>query len=533
MRAALRNIGAHPWGVAQQIVSRWLFVGVLVLTAIVLPCGGQTTGSQAEDNSSLSRARDGRGYTLRVTTREVVIEVVARDRNNRPIDDLKADELQLFEGSHKDPALIRRLSGFRVVDPDSDEGERKTQEGLTILPVGGRCEIRSAVHYELAFHPQRWSGGIHIVRVVVNRKHVSLSYRSQFYVGITDVSQHPAFEMLAGTDTELLRSACYHLGTPPSIPLSVAGNEIAGAGTARYVLTIAPDSLALAGIDEGTDRVQLEYGICTFSRSGRILGSWHSSVDKPLEAGNLAEIMNTGWTEEINVPRHGTPALIRLVVREPRTGNLGLVDVAGTRPGIAKSSPLSESTPRHRLILPEDAAAGISEHVGGHLSLGSPVPAPNSLCGDVYELPQTTLFLPDDFKSLNAVGAVYTNSLSVPESILPEGLPGSTPRSDWFGIDYYGEFWVTKPGKYEFVLSADDGADLYIDERRIVNDDGIHPPQTVSGTVKLDAGRHTIHLPYFQGPTYVSLVLQVKPPDGILDVFDLRNYARPSPASSH
>jgi len=207
--------------------------------------------------------------------------------------------------------------------------------------------------------------------------------------------------------------------------------------------------------------------------------------------------------------------------------------VAGTRPGIAKSSHLSESTPRHRLILPEDAAAGISEHVGGHLSLGSPVPAPNSLCGDVYELPQTTLFLPDDFKSLNAVGAVYTNSLSVPESILPEGLPGSTPRSDWFGIDYYGEFWVTKPGKYEFVLSADDGADLYIDERRIVDDDGIHPPQTVSGTVKLDAGRHTIHLPYFQGPTYVSLVLQVKPPDGILDVFDLRNYARLSSASSH
>jgi len=161
-------------------------------------------------------------------------------------------------------------------------------------------------------------------------------------------------------------------------------------------------------------------------------------------------------------------------------------------------------------------------------SLGSPLPRSNALCGDVYELPNTTNFLPANFRVLNAVGAVYTNSLNVREQVLTLGIPGSTQRSEWFGIDYYGQFWIKTPGKYLFVLNADDGADLYIDDRRLIGDDGIHPPQTVSGSVRLEAGRHTIHLPYFQGPTYVNLILQVKAPDEELKVFNLRDFQPPN-----
>jgi hypothetical protein len=511
---------------------------LLLMTAIALPCAGQSIGFQPSEtsSSSISRAHDGQGFTLHVTTREVLVEVVARDRSNRPITDLKLEDFQVFEGTHKDSTSIRRVTGLRVVDPDSEEEEGNVKPSLTVLPLGGRCEIRSALHYVLAFHPEGWAAGIHTVRVVVKRKHVSLSYRSQFYVGVEEVAQRSAREPVTrtvGNDAELMRAACYHPDIPPSIPLSITGDEHQATGSSRYVLTIASNSLDLAGINGKTNQVHLEYGICSFSRSGRILGYWESSVDKPLEAAELAAIMDTGWTEELNIPRHKAPALTRLVVREPQSGNLGLVDVSEGSLGRAQKASPSGTPARHRLFLPVDPTARAGEYVGGHLLLGSPVPTRNSLCGDVYELPQTTMFLPEDFKALNAVGALYTTSLSVPERILPQGLPGSTPRSDWFGVDYYGEFWVTKPGKYEFVLSADDGADLYIDERRIIDDDGIHPPQTVSGSVNLAAGRHTIHLPYFQGPTYVSLVLRVQPPDGILDTFDLRDYARPSSLLSH
>jgi PA14 domain len=504
----------------------------LLLFAAIPICSGQTETQQQRDAPSpsipaISRAQDGHGYILRLTTREVVVEVVARDRDNRPINDLKADDFQVFEGTHKDPAHTRRISGFRLIDPDSEAAD-DAHKSPVVLPLGGRCEIRTTVHYELAFHPVRWSSGIHILRVTTTRKHSSLSYRSQFYLGTSDLPQHASVEKSADIDVDLMRAACYHPDGPDSILLSLTEANFSGPGTSRYILKIPPESLALAGIDEQAKRVQLDYGICSFSRSGRILGSWRSSVDKPLDAQDLPTVLDTGWTEEINVPRHGVPALTRLVVRDPSTGNLGSIDVAGERPNRLKKAFPSRTTDPHQLLLPADVATEASEEVGGRLSLGSPVPAPNSLCGDVYELPQTTTFLPQDFKTLNAVGAIYADSLSVPERILPQGIPGSTPRSDWFGVDYYGEFWITKPGKYEFVLSADDGADLYIDERRIIDDDGIHPPQTVSGSVNLAAGRHTIHLPYFQGPTFVSLALQVKPPDGTLDVFDLRNYARPS-----
>jgi hypothetical protein len=150
----------------------------------------------------------------------------------------------------------------------------------------------------------------------------------------------------------------------------------------------------------------------------------------------------------------------------------------------------------------------------------------------VYELPTTTSFLPSDFRALNAVGSVFTDSFDVSEQVPRQGVPGSTRRSEWFGVDYYGEFWVRVAGEYEFVLDADDSADLYIDDRRIITDDGIHPPETARKKIELEAGRHTIHLPYFEGPKYVNLILQIKPPSGDLRVFDIRDYRRPAQVES-
>ncbi|MGA2852363.1 MAG: hypothetical protein ABSE46_25435 [Terracidiphilus sp.] len=46
----------------------------------------------------------------------------------------------------------------------------------------------------------------------------------------------------------------------------------------------------------------------------------------------------------------------------------------------------------------------------------------------------------------------------------------------------------------------------------LIDDDGIHSPHAIEAGVLLDAGRHTIHLPYFQGPMYVNLILKVQPP---------------------
>jgi len=61
----------------------------------------------------------------------------------------------------------------------------------------------------------------------------------------------------------------------------------------------------------------------------------------------------------------------------------------------------------------------------------------------------------------------------------------------------------------------------------LIDDDVIHPPHTIEAGGLLDAGRHTLHLPDFQGPTYVNLILKVQPPSGELKIFNLSDFARP------
>jgi hypothetical protein len=166
-------------------------------------------------------------------------------------------------------------------------------------------------------------------------------------------------------------------------------------------------------------------------------------------------------------------------------------------------------------------------------TLGSIVPQSGSMCGDVYELPEgITGGLPTDFSfsDMDAVGALYTYTLNVPYQLLDAGLPGVTSRPEWFAIDYHGEFWVETPGVYNFRLTSDDGSKLYIDDQLLINVDGEHLPLTYGKSVTLAAGRHTINIPYYDGPRNVALILEVEPPGGTFQVFDLRDFAHPAEA---
>jgi hypothetical protein len=104
-----------------------------------------------------------------------------------------------------------------------------------------------------------------------------------------------------------------------------------------------------------------------------------------------------------------------------------------------------------------------------------------------------------------------------------------THRSLWFGIDYYGKFYVTKPGDYLFELQSDDGSRLEIDNRAIIDLDGVHPVAKQTAQTALSAGWHSIHVPYFQGPpTALALVLSIQPPGEPMRVFNLNEFAAPA-----
>ncbi len=119
--------------------------------------------------------------------------------------------------------------------------------------------------------------------------------------------------------------------------------------------------------------------------------------------------------------------------------------------------------------------------------------------------------------------------MNIPRRNFTEGFPGITDRFEWFAIDYTGSFWIGNPGKYRFALLSDDGSRLYIDGRRVIDNDGVHPVIVKYAIVKLIAGRHRIRVSYFQGPrAQLALVLGVAEPGADeFSIFDMRKYHSP------
>ena len=150
---------------------------------------------------------------------------------------------------------------------------------------------------------------------------------------------------------------------------------------------------------------------------------------------------------------------------------------------------------------------------------GITVVIPTALQGRIYHLRHNTKRLPD-FTKMKPSGTIYTTSLNIPTQHFKVGFPGVTKRFEWFAIDYTGRFWAEKPGDYDFSLTSDDGSDLYIDGKLIVDNDGTHSTRERSGTVVLSRGVHDIRVSYFQGPAdRVALVLKVAPPEEHYRIF--------------
>lgn len=159
---------------------------------------------------------------------------------------------------------------------------------------------------------------------------------------------------------------------------------------------------------------------------------------------------------------------------------------------------------------------------------GTTVVDPFGLRGRIYALPENTTALPR-FENLQSIGSIYTDSLNITARSFTEGFPGVTDRFEWFAIDYTGRFWIDRPGQYRFGLLSDDGSRLYIDDRLIIDNDGIHAPRGAEGKVTLGGGFHWIRVSYFQGPReHVALVLVVAGPKQLSwHIFSTREYKPP------
>lgn len=86
-------------------------------------------------------------------------------------------------------------------------------------------------------------------------------------------------------------------------------------------------------------------------------------------------------------------------------------------------------------------------------------------------------------------------------------------REDKFGIDYYGFIEIEEDGLYTFYLTSDDGSNLYIDNKIVVNNDGAHGVKESSGKIELESGRYPFRVFYFEKSGEQNLKVEYEGPE--------------------
>ena len=72
-------------------------------------------------------------------------------------------------------------------------------------------------------------------------------------------------------------------------------------------------------------------------------------------------------------------------------------------------------------------------------------------------------------------------------------------RRSNYALRFEGSLLLEAAGDYTFHLASDDGGKLLVDDKLVVDNDGVHPNQKKSGRVLLTKGRHEVVVGYFQG----------------------------------
>jgi len=479
-----------------------LLIAACLFASICLPMAAQDASQAGQPDIPL---------VLKITSREVVVDVIARDKNHNPIGDLAESEFQVFQaGKNADKNPLHILS-MRVIDPHSATGLTTGQEGGFSIKSGATCALSATPHYELTV-PASAEPGFHQILIKSTRAQVTLSFRHQYYVGPTP-SGSPKESKDSSESIALSDAACFHTFLPPTLAVTAHPIVIPDSKSTRYTVVVRPESLSSIGLDGANTHVHLDFGICTFDAAGDVANYFHTSSDRQLTPSEVQDAQAHGLAKQLEIPGD-PPYLVRLVVREHETGNMGIVDVA--RPA---SFPVQSDKDKFH-----------PPPVGTIRAFGVITPLPNSFCGDFYEISFGTAVIPD-FWNLQPIASLYTNALNVvdQETYGSVGIPGVSHVLEWFGVDYYGEFYITKPGEYKFDLESDDGSRLEIDNQQIIENDELHSAQSKTAKITLAAGRHTIHVPYFQGsPPGVALILTIKPPGGPTRPFNLADYPAPT-----
>ena len=96
------------------------------------------------------------------------------------------------------------------------------------------------------------------------------------------------------------------------------------------------------------------------------------------------------------------------------------------------------------------------------------------------------------------------------KEIISNVSPGKYAGKERYGIVMNGYVQISADDIYNFYLSSDDGSALYIDDKLVINHDGLHGMTEKKGAVALAAGFHSIRVEFFEktGGDDVKLLME-------------------------
>ncbi len=115
--------------------------------------------------------------------------------------------------------------------------------------------------------------------------------------------------------------------------------------------------------------------------------------------------------------------------------------------------------------------------------------------GDWDELPE--------FEKLEPIETSVVNMIDVTTKM----------KEDYYGFMFEGYIELKDDEVYTFFTESDDGSQLFIDNKLVVDNDGLHGLETQSGSIALKKGYHKIKITYFENAGGDDLKVSYKTPN--------------------
>lgn len=85
-------------------------------------------------------------------------------------------------------------------------------------------------------------------------------------------------------------------------------------------------------------------------------------------------------------------------------------------------------------------------------------------------------------------------------------------RGNDYALVFEGFLRIPRDGNYRFHLTSDDGSRLVIDGKKVVDNDGVHPPSTAAGNIKLKMGTYPLLAAMFNAGGGAELSIDIEGP---------------------